>query len=155
MKCTPLSLIALLFLTLPVQAESYIHVPGWLKPPADREHIGNLHGEVDVDSKGMIYLSVEGNNGSLQVFRPDGSYSHSVPNMPMTLHGFVIKDDFIYASVLGEGKVIKATLDGKIVLEIPQGAQMALRCVTQMSLRPHELGRQLSSPILPSHCLRR
>ena len=117
-----LSLIALLFITFSVQAESYIHVPGWLKPPANKEHIGNLHGEVDVDSKGMIYLSVEGDNGSLQGFKPDGSYSHSVPNMPKTLHGFVIKDDFIYASVLGEGRVIKATLDGKIVLEIPQGA---------------------------------
>ena len=116
------SVIATFALVFSSQADSYTHVPDWLKLPTGREHIGNLHGEVDVDSKGLIYISVEGDNGSLQVFNADGSYSHAVPNMPKTLHGFVIKDDFIYASVLGEGKVIKATLDGEIVLEIPKSA---------------------------------
>tara|TARA_R110000850_G_scaffold20717_6_gene61501 strand:+ start:501 stop:1457 length:957 start_codon:yes stop_codon:yes gene_type:complete len=103
-------------------AETYSHVPGWLKLPSGREHIGNLHGEVDVDSKGMIYISVEGEHGALQVFNPDGTFSHAVPSMPKSLHGFVIKDDFIYASVLSEGKVIKTTLDGETVLEIPSSA---------------------------------
>ncbi|MEM9283215.1 MAG: hypothetical protein AAGA96_15440, partial [Verrucomicrobiota bacterium] len=117
-----LSCFALSLFLLPAEAETYRYIPGWLKLPEGREHIGNLHGEVDVDSKGLIYISVEGDQGALHVFHPDGTYSHVVPNMPTSLHGFVIKDDFIYASVLSEGRVIKSTLEGEIVLEIPKSA---------------------------------
>lgn len=100
----------------------YQFVPDWLSLPEGQEYFGNSHGEVDVDSKGRYYISVEGEGAGMQVFNADGSYSHQVPNLPGTLHGFVIKDDFIYASVLGQQKVIKATLDGEIVLEIPASA---------------------------------
>ncbi len=93
--------------------------PDWLTPPEGMEHIGNSHGEIDVDSKGNFYVSVEGEKSGIQVYTPDGKYSHNIEGLPGTLHGFVIKDDFIYASVLGQQKVIKTKLDGEVVLEIP------------------------------------
>ena len=102
----------------------YQHVPGWLKPPTGLAHLGNAHGEIAVDSKGMIYVSVDGDGTpgareGIQVYHPDGTYSHNVPGLPKTLHGFVIRQDVIYGAVLGGQRVIKATLDGKILLEIP------------------------------------
>ncbi|MDF1824218.1 MAG: hypothetical protein P1U68_06230 [Verrucomicrobiales bacterium] len=114
-------LFSILFLLISTgHAElNYRFVESWLKLPAGQEYLGNSHGEIDVDSKGNVYISVEGESAGLQVFNPNGSYSHAVPNLPGSLHGFVIKDDFIYASVLRTGSVIKATLEGEIVLEIP------------------------------------
>ncbi len=109
--------------TLSTYAEtSYEFVEGWLKLPEGQEHIGNSHGEVDVDSEGRISISVEGEAAGMHVFNPDGTYSHQVPNLPGTMHGFVIKDDFIYASVLNTASVIKSTLDGEVVMEIPTSA---------------------------------
>ncbi|QIF04521.1 hypothetical protein [Roseimicrobium sp. ORNL1] len=104
---------------------AYDYAPGWLKPPAGLPFIGNAHGEIAVDSKGLIYVSVDGDGNAatskpgIQVYRPDGTYSHNVPNLPRTLHGFVIHHDFIYGAVLGEQKIIKATLEGQILMEIP------------------------------------
>ncbi|RFC48348.1 MAG: hypothetical protein DVB23_000578 [Verrucomicrobia bacterium] len=99
---------------------AYELVPNWLTPPPGMETIGNSHGEIAVDSKGNIYVSVEGEKSGIQVYHPDGKYSHNVPGLPGTLHGFVIKNDLIYASVLGQQKVIKTQLDGKVLLEIPK-----------------------------------
>jgi hypothetical protein len=107
------------------QAEvSYEFVPKFLTPPAGMETIGNGHGEIQVDSTGKIYVSVEGQKeGGLQVYSPEGKFLHHL-DVPGTLHGFSIRKsaagEFIYASVLGQQKVIKATLDGKVVLEIPR-----------------------------------
>ncbi len=120
----PLLFLAALVLTDVQAGESFEFVPGWLKPPAGMEFVGNSHGEVAVDSVGMIYVSVDGDGSDaskegLQVYKPDGTYSHNVPNLPKTLHGFVIHNDTIYATVLGQQKVIKSTLDGEILLEIP------------------------------------
>jgi hypothetical protein len=46
--------------------------------------------------------------------------------LPASLHGFSIRKtadgEFIYGAVLGQEKVIKATLEGEIVLEIPKTA---------------------------------
>jgi hypothetical protein len=109
------------------QAEvSYEFVPKFLTPPAGMETIGNGHGEIQVDSTGKIYVSVEGQKeGGLQVYSPEGKFLHHL-DVPGTLHGFSIRKsaagEFIYASVLGQQKVIKATLDGKVVLEIPREA---------------------------------
>ncbi len=99
---------------------AYELAPNWLTPPPGMEHIGNSHGEIAVDSKGNVYVSVEGEKAGIQVYTPDGKYSHNVPGLPGSLHGFVIKNDFIYASVLTQQKVIKTQLDGKVLLEIPK-----------------------------------
>lgn len=98
----------------------YQLVPNWLKPPPGMATIGNSHGEIAVDSKGNIYVSTEGDKPGIQVYTPDGNYSHNISGLPGTLHGFVIQNDILYATVLGEQKVIKVQLDGKILLEIPK-----------------------------------
>jgi len=104
----------------------YERVPNWLKPPPGRQTIGNSHGEIAVDSAGNVYVSVQEKDAGIQVYAPDGTYLQSLP-LPGSLHGFVIHKDadgqeFIYAAVLGEQRVIKTKLDGTLVLEIPKGA---------------------------------
>ncbi len=103
---------------------SYQFAPKFLTPPTGMETIGNGHGEIQVDSTGKIYVSVEGQKeGGLQVYSPEGKFLNHL-DVPGSLHGFSIRKsaagEFIYASVLGQQKVIKATLDGKVVLEIPR-----------------------------------
>ena len=103
---------------------SYEFVPNFITPPAGLETTGNGHGEIQVDSAGNIYVSVEGQEkGGLQVYSHEGKYLKHLP-LPATLHGFSIRKtqegEFIYAAVLGQQKVIKATLDGQILLEIPK-----------------------------------
>jgi hypothetical protein len=99
----------------------------YLTPPEGMDTIGNGHGEIRVDSAGNIYVSVERQEeGGLQVYSPEGKFLRYVPNAPGSLHGFVIHQEeggeFIYAAVLGQTKVIKMTLEGEIVLEIPTSA---------------------------------
>ena len=122
------SLLAVLALgaTIAKADVSYEFAPNFLKPPAGLDTIGNGHGEIQVDSAGNIYVSVEGQEkGGIQIYSPEGTYLRHL-ELPATLHGFSIRKskegEFIYAAVLGQQKVIKATLDGKIVLEIPRSS---------------------------------
>ena len=106
---------------------SYEFAPQWLTPPPGVETIGNGHGEIRVDSAGNVYVSVEGQpEGGLQVYSPEGKFLRHVKNSPQTLHGFVIHQEeggeFIYGAVLGQARVVKMTLDGDVVLEIPTSA---------------------------------
>lgn len=99
--------------------------PDFLQPPPGKETIGNGHGEIQVDSTGKIYVSVQEANAGVQVYGKDGQFIKALP-LPASLHGFVIRQDeggeFLFAAVLGEQKVIKTTLDGEVVLEIPTSA---------------------------------
>jgi sugar lactone lactonase YvrE len=123
------TLVCLLVLT-PLLSSSfsggpYEFVPDWLTPPPGKETIGNGHGEIAVDSAGNIYVSVQEKEAGLQVYGPDGKFIKGLP-LPSTLHGFVIhkndEGEFIYAAVLGEQRVIKAKLDGTVMLEIPKSS---------------------------------
>ncbi|HCN28936.1 MAG TPA: hypothetical protein DIT64_09245 [Verrucomicrobiales bacterium] len=107
---------------------TYEFQPDFIQPPPGRETIGNGHGEIACDSAGNFYVSVQGpenKDAGVQVYGPDGKFVRAL-NLPNSLHGFVIRKDegreFIFAAVLGEKKVIKASLDGAIVLEIPTSA---------------------------------
>jgi hypothetical protein len=101
---------------------SYEFVPDFLQPPPGKETIGNGHGEIQVDSKGNIYVSVQEPNAGVQVYGADGKFIKALP-LPGSLHGFVVRQDeggeYLYGAVLGEQKVIKTDLDGKVVMEIP------------------------------------
>jgi hypothetical protein len=104
----------------------YEFVPNFIKPPAGLETIGNGHGEIQVDSTGKIYVSVEGQpEGGIQVYSPEGKFLSRLP-LPGGIHGFSIRKlpegEFLIAAVIGQQKVLKATLDGKVVLEIPRSA---------------------------------
>lgn len=112
----------------PLAAEvTYTLTPDFMTPPPGKETIGNGHGEIRVDKAGHIYISVQGQvEGGIQVYSPEGKYLKHLAGTPDSLHGFVIHQEeageFIYAAVLGQSRVIKMTLEGKVVLEIPQTA---------------------------------
>ncbi len=122
-----LRLLALLAVCSLAQAAEvkYDFVPNFLGTPPGKEQIGNGHGEIAVDSAGLIYVSVQEKDAGLQVYGKDGKYVKTLP-LPMSLHGFVIRPtsegEFIFGAVLGEQRFIKAKLDGTIVMEIKPDA---------------------------------
>ncbi|MCA1963853.1 MAG: hypothetical protein LDL31_07905 [Prosthecobacter sp.] len=129
MHCHPRFLLVLsctaLLGTLKAEVK-YEFVPGFLQPPPGSETIGNGHGEIAVDSAGLIYVSVTGpeNVGKgVQVYSKEGVFQKVLP-LPNSLHGFVIRKDeggeFLFGAVLAEQKVIKCTLDGNVVMTIPK-----------------------------------
>ena len=85
--------------------------------------MGNMHGDVAVSSNGEVYVSVMDPKAGLQVYAPDGKFLRNVPDAPADFHGFVIHKEadgeFIYGPRLGTGNILKLTLDGKEVLNIP------------------------------------
>ena len=103
----------------------YDLVPNWLTPPPGKETIGNGHGEIAVDSAGNVYVSVQEKDAGIQVYGPDGKFIKAL-KLPPSLHGFVVRKDegqeYIFAAVLGEKRVIKCKLDGTVVMEIPTSA---------------------------------
>ena len=101
---------------------AYSFAPNFITPPPGKETLGNGHGEIACDSAGNFYVSVQEPNAGIQVYGPDGKFIKALP-LPPSLHGFVIRKDeggeFIFATVLGEQKIIKTKLDGSVVMEIP------------------------------------
>jgi hypothetical protein len=126
MKRTILTLLASASLLATAQAIDYKTVPDWLQLPEGRSKIGNMHGDVAVSSKGEVYVSVMDTNPGLQVYSADGKYLRNVPGAPNDFHGFVIHKEqdgeFIFGPRLGGQTILKMTLDGKVVLEIPGSA---------------------------------
>jgi hypothetical protein len=118
-----LSCIALVTILGNVHAADYKAVPSWLTLPEGRPQLGNMHGDIAVSSKGEVYVSVMDPKAGLQVYSPDGKFVRNVPDAPSDLHGFVIhkeKDgEFIYGPRLAGQSILKMTLEGKIVLDIP------------------------------------
>lgn len=109
-------------------AHEFHHADGWLELPDGQEHLGDSHGEIDVDSAGLVYVSVAGGEKpGIQVYSADGEYLRNVPNARPNHHGFTIHRendaDVIYAACLGgETAALKLSLDGEILLEIPGNA---------------------------------
>lgn len=101
----------------------YKPVADWLKLPPGRTNIGNMHGDVAVSSKGEIYVSVMDPKAGVQVYANDGKFLRNVPNGPPDFHGFVIRKqadgEFIFGPRLGGQTIMKMTLDGKVLLNIP------------------------------------
>ena len=123
MKPTVLLLSVLATLSSSLLAEvSYEFAPNFIQPPPGKEQIGNGHGEIACDSAGNFYVSVQNANAGIQVYAADGKFVKELA-LPASLHGFVIRKDegeeFIYGAVLNEQRVIKAKLDGTVVMEIP------------------------------------
>src|SRR5678809_233774 len=83
-------LVAASLLTPAVAATDFTAVADWLKLPAGRENLGNMHGDIAVSSTGEVYVSVQDPAAGLQVYAPDGKFVRNVPNAPSDFHGFVI-----------------------------------------------------------------
>jgi len=134
----PLAALVLSFSS--VQAEvTWTLTPDFISPPPGKTTIGDGHGEIRVDSAGLIYVSVQGQaEGGIQVYSPEGKYLRHLAGTPGSLHGFAIHKDeageFIYAAVLGEGRVLKMSLDGKTVMEIPSASFPAAQSAAGLKL---------------------
>jgi DNA-binding beta-propeller fold protein YncE len=107
-------------------AQTFAPVDGWLELPDTRETLGNMHGDVAVSAAGDVYVSVQDPEAGVQVFAPDGHFLRVLPNAPSDFHGFVIRDrgdgEHLYGATMRGQTILKLTLDGEIVLEIPAAA---------------------------------
>lgn len=117
---------------------TYTLVDGWMRLPAGRKTLGDSHGEIAVDRAGRVYVSTETREGAIQVFSPDGKFERAIATDFAGIHGFVIHAErdreFIYAAHLAGRQVVKLTLDGELVLRIPESA------FPRRFLRPGENG---------------
>ncbi len=107
-------------------AADYKAVENWYHLPEGRPMMGNMHGDIAVASNGDVYVSTMDPKAGLQVYAADGKFLRNVPDAPADLHGFVIHKDadgeFIYGPRLGGQCILKLTLDGKEVMNIPASA---------------------------------
>ncbi len=126
MKKTLFATLALSALVGSVFAIDYKATKDWVRLPDVNSGPTNLHGDVAIASNGEVYVSTMDAAKGVQVFSQDGKFLRNVPNAPNDFHGFVIRKDkdgeFIYGPRLTAGTIVKMTLDGKTVLEIPGSA---------------------------------
>lgn len=126
MKKTLLVALALAALHGHALAVEYKAVKDWVRLPDVNSRPTALHGDVAVSSAGEVYVSTMDPNAGIQVFSADGRFLRNVPGAPNDFHGFVIRKDrggeFIYGPRVDGQSILKMTLDGKIVLEIPASA---------------------------------
>ena len=114
-------------LAFPALGANFTVVPNWAKVPTGEKQIGNMHGDVAVSSTGEVYVSVQGGPKSgVQVYSAKGKYLRNVPDAPTDFHGFVIRKladgEHIYGPRLGGQNILKLTLEGKVILNIPASA---------------------------------
>src|SRR6185295_10037417 len=109
-----------------VSGAGYSAVGDWLKLPAGRPQLGNMHGDIAVSSKGEVFVSVQDPAAGLQVYAPDGTFLRNVNGAPSDFHGFVIRTqpegEFLYGATLRGQTIVKMRLDGQIVMTIGSSA---------------------------------
>ena len=107
-------------------AASYTEEKDWVRLADINARPMNQHGDIAVASNGEIYVSTMDPGAGIQVFSPEGKLLRNVPNAPNDFHGFIIRQDaegeFIYGARLSGETIVKLTLDGKLMLEIPASA---------------------------------
>ena len=123
MRHTLLTSLTLTALLGQLAAADWKPTADWLKLPEGRPNLGNQHGDIAITSKGEAYVSTMDPKAGLQVYGPDGKWLRNIPDAPADFHGFVIKKqadgEHIYGPRLGGGNILKLTLEGKVVLDIP------------------------------------
>ena len=122
---TSIAIACVLFVGTAAAADFEI-VPDWLKLPEGRTSIGNMHGDVAVSAAGDVYLSVQDPEAGVQVYAPDGTFLHNLPNAPSDFHGFVIRQrpdgEFLFGTTLRGQTIVKMSLDGEVLMTIPASA---------------------------------
>ncbi|MDF1659083.1 MAG: hypothetical protein P1U58_15810 [Verrucomicrobiales bacterium] len=103
-------------------------VADWLKLPEGMESLGASHGDVAIAKNGDVYISLTGGlRAGIQVYDATGNFLRVVEGAPNDFHGFVIHEDadgveYIYGPRLTKGNILKMTLEGEVVLDIPATA---------------------------------
>ena len=109
-----------------VAGAGYSALGDWLRLPAGRPQLGNMHGDIAVSSKGEVFVSVQDPSAGLQVYAPDGTFLRNVTAAPSDFHGFVIRTqpdgEFLYGATLRGQTIVKMKLDGTIVMTIGSSA---------------------------------
>src|SRR6186713_1088659 len=109
-----------------VAGAGYSAIGDWLKLPAGRPQLGNMHGDIAVSSKGEVFVSVQDPAAGLQVYAPEGTFLRNVTGAPSDFHGFVIRKqadgEFLYGATLRGQTIVKMTLEGNIVMTIGSSA---------------------------------
>ena len=104
----------------PPDAEGWIPVAGFARGE-DTGRLGNTHGGVAIDSKGLIYSNTD-TERSIVVHRPDGRFVHAIAGEYPGIHGMVIRregdEEFIYAAHLAGRQILKLKLDGTPIWSI-------------------------------------
>jgi len=113
----------LLLSSLVVSAHDYSPSEKHIHPSEGMDTIGSTHGEIAVDSKGLIYVSVNGGQkAGVQIFDADGKYLRNLKNAPNDFHGFVIHSEdgkeYLYGSRLVGQSIIKMDLSGNVIMTI-------------------------------------
>ena len=72
-----LALLAVTALSASAAEVKYQLAPDFLGTPPGKATIGNGHGEIAVDSAGLIYVSVQEKDAGIQVYGQDGKYLKS------------------------------------------------------------------------------
>ncbi len=123
------AILATVALTAFASAHEYDHKKGWPTLPEGLETLGYSHGEIDVDSAGLFYVSVMGGEKpGIQIYDAKGEYVSNLPNARNNHHGFTMVQedgkDVIYAACLGDPKTafLKLSITGDVLLEIPLSA---------------------------------
>src|SRR5688572_17514145 len=126
MKRTLLTALTLTAIVGHAFAIEYKAAKDFVRLPDVNSRATNQHGDVAVSSKGEIYVSTMDPNAGVQVFSADGKFLRNVPGAPNDFHGFVIRKDkdgeFIFGPRVEQHSIVKMTLDGKKVMEIPASA---------------------------------
>lgn len=98
----------------------YETVPGWGAMP-NGELLGPTHGGVAVSKTGNVFVSTN-NARSICEFTKDGKFVRSMSPEFEGVHSLSIREEngveFLYGAHLAKERVVKLTLDGKLVLEI-------------------------------------
>jgi sugar lactone lactonase YvrE len=104
----------------PPNNEGWIPVAGFARGE-DTGRLGNTHGSVAIDSKGLVYSNTD-TERSIVVHRPDGSFVRAIAGEYPGIHGMVIRkegdEEFIYAAHLAGKQALKLKLDGTPVWSI-------------------------------------
>ena len=126
MKHPLLTAFSSVLLATQALAADFTLSPDWAKLPAGGPQLGNMHGDVAVSSKNETYVSVMDPAHGILVFGADGRLARARTGAPNDFHGFLIHreaaGEFIYGARLTAQTIVKLTLDGKVVLEIPASA---------------------------------
>ena len=95
--------------------------PKWGLLP-EGKNLGPTHGGVAVDKAGNVYTSTDAKH-AIVVLKPDGTFLKSIAPDCVGLHGLTINDEdgteYLYGAHGGGRRIVKLTLDGKTVMQIP------------------------------------
>lgn len=106
----------------------YETVPGWGAMP-NGELLGPTHGGVAVSKTGNVYVSTN-NPRSICEFTKDGKFLRSFPKEFQGVHSLSIREEdgveFLYGAHLAKERVVKISLDGKLVLSIADTSEQPI-----------------------------